>query len=240
MENEKVFYFPPDRGERGEYMENLEKHLLPVHKDYDITVTEMTNFSADTKWMVFVMGRIAKYNKAASDYIKTRDTSWLGDPDNENLALTTAEPQPLPVEEVPPGVAPKIYARLKSLVFRLRDHPNMTATVAKKMGLDTWPTTALSKENFNPKLTGKAEMGEGVLDCPVRGFSGYEVWAADSETGEYVLIGVSVGRKYIDKRPIAKGEVAEVRYYKVRMLNSSNTPIGEYSTSLKLTLTKAI
>ena len=240
---EKPRYFPVKKpSDIAPWMENFTVTLKPVYKNYDITDAEMAELERDNAFIQYDTGRISAYDEATNLFIKSRNTAWKGDPDNKNLEFVKLEKQVpvIDVKDLPAPVRPNIRARVLSLVLRLRNHPKMDETMAKALAILPNPKSSEDTKTYVPPLTGSVVDGKVVLDCPIKGFAGYEVWRDLSGKNEYTKFGISVGRYFTDDTPIAEGVQAEVRSYKVRMLDTANKPIGEFSAVVNVTVTRAI
>ena len=243
MQMENELNYPPKKiSDLPEWLSNFMTNLSPVYVDYGVTATEFAELEKDNSAMQYTMGRITAYAEARVLFLKTRDTMWLGDPENENLEEVGTEPQVpvIPAGDVPLPIRPNFNRRLKNLVQRLRDHPKMTSTMALKLGILPAPRSSAVPQTFTPKPTGSSVNGQAVLECAIKGFAGYEVWWKLADSNDYTKLGTSVGRKYTDTNPLAEGVQAEVRNYRVRMLDSNNQPFGEFSAALTVVVTRPI
>ena len=243
MQMENEYYFPVKRvSEISSWFLNFMTNLSPVYGNFDIAITEFTELEKDNAAVQYTVGRITAYADAQALFIKTRDTMWLGDPENKNLAEVGTEPQVpvIPVEDVPLPIRPNINRRLKSLVQRLREHPKMTSAMALKLGILPNPRPEVVSASYKPQLTGSLVNGLVVLECAIKDFGGYEIWRKIGESNDYTKLGTSVGRQYTDTTPLAEGVQVEVRKYRVRMLDSNNQPFGEFSAELTVMVTRPI
>lgn len=238
--NDQHYFPPPTTSSIGPWMQNFVTEFGPIYTEFDITLEAYEALQADNTALQFILERYDKYNEVNSLYINTRNILWSGDPDNPLLDLIVYPKQPVVVTPMPAQVAPNLYARTKALVLLLRQHPKMTETTARTLGILPKPSADPMPPDYTPVLSGSVMNGQVTLDCPVRGFAGYEVWRSIGNSGEYTRLDVSVGRIYTDKTPLPNGSTAELRNYRVRMLDSNNQPSGQYSNIVTLTASLAI
>lgn len=239
MENE--FFFPPPRtSDNAPWFQNFVTVLSPIISDFDITQLEMDDLEADNTAFQFVVERQDEYDRQYSSFLDTRNIIWTGDPNNPNLAVISVPKQPEVLVPSPPPVRTNIYPRLKSLVLRLRQHPKMTEVLAKELGILPKPQSSEQASNYHPVLNGSVQNGQAVLDCPVRGYAGYEIWRAIGGSNEFAYFDKSVGRIFTDTTPLPDGITAQLQSYRVRMLDSNNQPAGQWSNTVTLTVSKVI
>lgn len=238
--NDQHYFPPPTTSSIGPWMQNFITELGPIYTEFDITLEDYEGLEADNTALQFIFERIGVYNEIASLYINTRNILWLGDPSNPNLDHIVYPKQPVVITPMPAVVAPNLYVRLKSMVFMLRQHPKMTETTARTLGILPKPSSVPMPPDYTPALSGSVMNGQVTLDCPVRGFAGYEVWRSIGNSNEYTRLDVSVGRVYTDRTPLPNGSTAELRNYRVRMLDSNNQPYGQYSNTVTLSASLAI
>ena len=239
MNNE--FYFPPPTTSSiGPWMQNFTTELTPIYAQFGLTQAEMDSITADNTAIQYAVGRINIYDQAYSLNITTRNVLWTGDPDNPNLTMVVYPKQPVVITPMPANVAPNMYTRIKGVVMSLRQHPSMTESIARQLGIQAKPSSNNVTPEYMPALNGSVLNGEPMLDCPVRGFAGYEIWRALGNTNDFARFDVSVGRSYTDRTPLPEGISAELRRYKVRMLDSNNQPYGQYSNIVPLTTVRVV
>lgn len=75
----------------------------------------------------------------------------------------------------------------------------MTEPLALTLGILTAPKSKANPTGIGPTLTGATTFGLVKLNCPIKGFAGYEVWRDTSGKNEYVKLGTSFGRSYTDE-----------------------------------------
>lgn len=239
----ETLYFPPILvSEYLAWLKNFNTNLQPTYTTYDITDAEMNELLADEKSLAYIIGRQETYASTSSLFITSRNIFWSGDPENPSLELVAYEAQ-VPVikqEDVPAPGRPNLYARLKSIVLRLRQHPKMNESTAKLLGILPRPKSSENPTDYLPLLTVSVLNGQAILDCPVRGFAGYEVWRDRTNSNNLSLHDKSVGRTWTDTTPLPDGVNAEIRQYRVRMLDSNNKPVGLFSNTVAATVSRAI
>ncbi|MBK8563551.1 MAG: hypothetical protein IPN76_09440 [Saprospiraceae bacterium] len=239
----ETLYFPPILvSEYLAWLKNFNANLQPIYQTYDITESEMSELSADERSLAYIVGRQETYASTSSLFITTRNIFWSGDPENPNLELVNYEPQVPEVKAdiIPPPGRPNLYARLKSIVLRLRQHPKMNESTAKLLGIQPRPKSSDNPVEYLPVLSVSVLNGQAILDCPVRGFAGYEVWRDRTNNNNLTMNDKSVGRTWTDTTPLPDGVNAEIRQYRVRMLDSNNQPIGQFSNTVAATVSRAI
>jgi hypothetical protein len=233
---EEEFSFPPEKGKEAAWMAHFYPKFKTVYATYDVTKPEFDLFEADALVFAFVNGRRNKYGEASLLFFTDEEVLWFGDPENPNLNSVTLTDQVAVVGEVPPTVAPNIYQRVKSIVMRLRVHPKMTEAVAKWLGIQVKPKPAPQpKDEFTPVLKAKVQNGVIILNCPLNGFAGYEIWR-DNQGGMNFTNGhTSVSRFWEDHLPLPEGMQTQLRSFRVRMLIAGNKPIGNFSNMVQAT-----
>ncbi|MBI1227304.1 MAG: hypothetical protein GC192_18880 [Bacteroidetes bacterium] len=235
-----LFFPPPRTSDNAPWLNNFVVVLLPIFADYDITQAEMDELELDNTAFQFTVTRQGVYDDVNAEYINTRNIIWSGDTNNPNLAAIGFPNQPAVVAPVPASVRPNLYARLKSLVFRLRQHPKMTEVVAKQLGILPKPQSIDPSPDYQPNLGGSVYNGQAVLDCPVRGFAGYAIWRAVGGSNDFVYLDKSLGRSYTDTTPLPEGVTAQIQSYRVRMLDTNNQSSGQWSNIVTLTVSIVI
>lgn len=238
-----IIYFPPaTTSENDAWLNNFYDNLQPIYRDYDITDQEIADLLADKNAYNYVTGRQEAYASTGSLFLVTRNVLWSGDPDNSNLASVNYENQvpEIKADEIPAQVRPNIYARLKSLVLRLRQHPKMTEATARLLGILPRPKSTEAPNDYLPVLSVSIANGQAVLDCPVKGFAGYEIWSDRTNNNDFSVRDKSMGRYWTDTQPLPDGVNAEIRQYKVRMLDTNNAPVGQFSNTVSAAVSRAI
>lgn len=239
----ETLYFPPFLvSEYSAWLKKFNTNLQPIYTTYDITETEMNELLADEKSLAYIIGRQETYASTSSLFITTRNVFWSGDPENPNLELVKYESQVPVIEgnDIPAPGRPNLYARLKSIVLRLRQHPKMNEATARLLGILPRPKSNENTAEYLPVLSVSVLNGQAILDCPVRGFAGYEVWRDRTNSNNLTMNDKSVGRTWTDTTPLPDGVNAEIRQYRVRMLDSNNQPIGQFSNTVAATVSRAI
>ena len=216
--------------------------LEPVHRTYGVSDEEITGLKAENLALTYADGRATDYRDASSLFINTRNIIWLGDEENPELALNDWPDQVAVVkpENVPAQVRPGLYGRVKRLEVRLRNHPLMTETMLRNLGIAVKSAAPPNPAEFIPALSGKVVNGKVVLDCPILNFAGYEIWEDDSAGTNFTNGRTAVSRFWTDETPLSDGINSQQRSYRVRMLQTGNIPIGNYSNIIVLTTSRQV
>lgn len=242
---ENYDYFPPPGiNDWRPWFNYFATKLESVHLTYGVSNAEMDVLKAENLALGFADRRTNDYREASSLFLTTRNILWLGDEENPDL-VANIWPDQVPVVavgDVPTPVRPGIYGRVKRLVMRLRNHPLMTETMMKNMGIAVKPSapSPTNPSDFNPVLTGKVVNGKALLDCPLLHFEGYEIWSDDQAGTNFTNGRTSVSRSWTDEEPLPEGMNSQQRSYRVRMLLAGNVPIGNYSNIIILTTSRQV
>lgn len=234
-------YFPPTTFPAFyDWFINFIKELEPIYRQLGIEESEFLSTKNDAAAYIYVHGRSVEYHAKNALFIDTRKTMLYGDKKRPALSLVDLPDQADIVETVPATVSPGIFARTRNLVSRLRQHPKMTDALARKLWIKSKPASSLKEEEFTPKVKTKVVNGKVVLDCPLYGFAGYEVWTDRNGGNDFILDKVSVGRFWTDETELPEGTNSQLRSYRVRMLVAANQPVGNFSKIVSETTVKAV
>lgn len=239
----EILYFPPlTIPEILPWLRNFVNFLKATYSDYGITDEEMTRLDTLLAALEYAFGRNEASAEAANGFLADRNAIWWGDPKRPELKLVQWTPQVANVQEnqVPAEVAPNGYDFVKNIVQRLRNYPNMTESLSRQLAILVRQKSKGMSESYVPILVGSIQNGKAVLDCPVKGFAGYLVMRDRTNTNNFTKVDKSVGRTWLDDEPLPDGINAELRLYKVQMLDTNNNPVGEFSNTVGLTVSRVV
>lgn len=226
------YHFPPFPGEYASWLDNFYKKL-DIHKVLlNIAASDLNRVKRFNLGLGYYGKCISDFDPFVSKCIRNRNIMIYGSAKNPNLKFTQYEQIPtgptVPLEQVPPNE----HAWIVVFVGKLRDNPNMNATVSKELGIDPRP---VSKYDGEPLiLKGKVINGQAQLNCPLKNLKGYEVWRRDTPSGVFIKIGISISRFYLDTDELPEGVNTAQHTYIVRMVGNDNKPVGLPSEEVTL------
>jgi hypothetical protein len=224
-------YFPTTEAEQIIWLSNYTAKL-PIHAaDCGISETEVTKTLADLAYYIWVLQHwhpaVLRDAREATAF-KTLIV-------NGNSSDTVSHPQTSTFPEPPPTPAPGIQKRLFNQILRLKAGANYNEAVGHDMGVIA---TGNPVDRPVPEFTISVVMGEtgSVVRLDFKKYGHDGIWIESRTNGsEWAFLAIDTVKPYLDKRPLAAGNIHETREYRMRWWDKSEAH-GEWSVMQKAVL----
>jgi hypothetical protein len=143
------------------------------------------------------------------------------------------------VGTAPTLVAPGIVPRLRALIQRIQLAPGYNQSLGLALGIVSPDGGGTSAPSGPPKPTAKAAAQPGSqvrIDFVKGGFSGVLIEGRRAGEDQWTPLGTDNFSPYVDTRPPATPNRAEVREYRLRYLDRDE-PVGDYSDIISASTT---
>jgi len=133
---------------------------------------------------------------------------------------------------LPIGAAAAIVPRLRAIVERYKNHPNMTPAIAEDLGIASTPG---GPGPTQPAITGAAETDYIVrLGFAMHGHDMIEIQCERGNETAFTTIGFDTATPFLDSRaPLIAGS-PETRRYRARFVDNG-FPVGDWSDIITVT-----
>jgi len=227
------FFYPPPDSQFPDWLKNFVTKVTPHVDTIGITTDEQSKLTTIKDALVFTGERIATYEGARLEFVRTRQFILYGDETNELLQKVVYEEQPA-VKTEPAQAPAKCKPFIHNLVLRVRNCPGLNENQKKEMGAMPKPR---SESEAQAVVKGSVVNGLPVLECKLYGLNGFEIWRRPTGTPTFAYFDRSASNTYTDDSELPEGLNAVQYDYQIRLIDSDNEPATRFSNTVTLTKT---
>ncbi|MBI1226493.1 MAG: hypothetical protein GC192_14765 [Bacteroidetes bacterium] len=175
---ENKFFWPPKAPDYPAWMANFTAFVVANATVLGFTPTEVAWLQERSTAASYAEKVLTELKKLWLDYVNLRNIQWVGDPNNPALPLANWIPLLNP-SEIPTAVPPNAKATLDGMVKRVSTCNEITREQKRSAGVLSRERTKENPNEATPYLKVTVVNGQAVLNCPLRSFKGYTIYAED-------------------------------------------------------------
>ncbi len=235
---ENKFFWPPPVADFPAWLGNYYDFVNTNATVLGFTAEEVAWLKAEKDATAYLDKLISDLKKTWMECVNLRNIQYIGDPNNPGLPWADWIRMP-EFREAPARVEPNAKAKLDGMVKRVATCNDITREQKRSAGVLSRERKKWNPNDATPDLKVKVVNGQAVLDCPLRSFKGYTIYAEDG-SAIATSLGNSTARKYTDTRPLPSGVQTQQRSYIIQYVGNENRPVGNMSTKVTVAVMRVV
>ncbi|MBI4711722.1 MAG: hypothetical protein HY762_00185 [Planctomycetes bacterium] len=227
-----AYYLPETDGGKLGFLKNFALKLPGYATALGITPAEVTSVVNDAVAFKYILTMNEGYKTDKQEVSKYKDTMRDG-PVGTSMGPW---PTPSPLPAAPALVEAGIFARIRKMVGRIKNHPAYNKGIGEDLGI-VGDEQTIDIPNLKPALKYRLDAGRPLIIWLKGPADSIDIYVDRKDGKGFVYLANDSQPDYLDTFPIPAGVTTAVWDYKA-VYRIGDDPVGQFSEPIQVTVTR--